>query len=90
MELSLSGEPRWCAREAEAGRIIVLPSGHLANVCFLANKMEQVLFLSSRNPDLYQSTALRFTETRLSQHFLDRTLHFQGLQLLQAGDLIEL
>lgn len=53
--MSLSGEARWCAREAEAGRIIVLPSGHLANICFLANKMEEVLFLSSKNSDLCQS-----------------------------------
>lgn len=86
----LSGETRWCAREAVAGRITVLPSVHLANVCFLSNKMEEVLFLSSKNPDLYQYTALRFTESRLSEHFLDRTPHLQGLQLLQAGSLTEL
>lgn len=34
----------------------MLLSVRLANVCFLANKIEAVLFLARRNPDLYHST----------------------------------
>lgn len=87
--MSLSWETCWCAREAGPGRITVLLSDHLANICFLANKIKEVLFLSSKDPELYQTNGLHFTEIRLSEHFLDRTPHLQGLQLLQGGGITE-
>lgn len=69
---------------------IPLPSIHLANVRSLANKMDKLLLLQSRNFDFSRSAALCFTETWLSEHVPNNALRLVGFQLLRTDGSVEL
>lgn len=67
----------------------LLPSIHLANVCSLANKMDELFFLNSINSDFYWS-ARSFTETWLGEHTPESALLMLEFQLLLADWSAEL
>ncbi len=61
-----------------------LPSIHLANLCSLPNKTDELLLLSRTNKDFSNSAALCFTETWLNDAIPDSALHLPGFQLFRA------
>ncbi|KAL0177296.1 hypothetical protein M9458_026190, partial [Cirrhinus mrigala] len=61
-----------------------LPSIHLANLCSLSNKTDELLMLTRTNKDFSKSAALCFTETWLNDAIPDGALHLPGYQLFRA------
>ncbi len=61
-----------------------LPSIHLANLCSLPNKTDELLLLSRTNKDFSNSAALCFTETWLNGDIPDSTIHLPNFQLIRA------
>nr|XP_049618286.1 uncharacterized protein LOC125993625 isoform X3 [Syngnathus scovelli] len=67
-----------------------LPSIHLANVRSLANKMDELLLLTSRNTDFSRSAALCFVETWLSERTPHHAMELAGFRLTRADRSAEL
>ncbi len=66
-----------------------LPSIHLASLCFLANKSDELQLLTRTNKDFLNSAALCFTETWLNGAIPDSALHLSGFQLFRADRVTE-
>nr|XP_049583717.1 uncharacterized protein LOC125973509 [Syngnathus scovelli]XP_049583735.1 uncharacterized protein LOC125973515 [Syngnathus scovelli]XP_049605256.1 uncharacterized protein LOC125985971 isoform X2 [Syngnathus scovelli] len=66
------------------------PSIHLANVRSLANKMDELLLLTSRNTDFSRSAALCFVETWLSERTPHHAMELAGFRLTRADRSAEL
>nr|XP_046238913.1 uncharacterized protein LOC124055928 [Scatophagus argus] len=77
-------------RLRQRGLRTALPSIHLENVRSLANKMDELLLLISKNSDFRNSAALCFTETWLSEHIPDAPLQLPGFRLFRADRNSEL
>ncbi len=60
-----------------------LPSIHLANLCSLPNKTDELLLLSRTNKDFSNSAALCFTETWLNDAIPNSTLYLPNFQLIR-------
>ncbi|KAK3562672.1 hypothetical protein QTP86_005053 [Hemibagrus guttatus] len=73
----------------QRGFRMVLPSIHLANLCSLPNKMDELLLLSRTNKDFSNSAALCFTESWLNDAIPDNALNLPGFQLLRADRVAE-
>lgn len=69
---------------------IPLPSIHLANVCSLSNKIDELLLLNIANKDFSCSAAQCFTETWLSETTPDCALRLPGFHLHRADRVTEL
>ncbi|XP_051523496.1 uncharacterized protein LOC127423333 [Myxocyprinus asiaticus] len=67
-----------------------LPSIHLANLCSLPNKTDELHLLTCTNKDFSNSAAMCFTETWLSEAIPDSALHLPGFQLFKADRIAEL
>ncbi|KAM9793604.1 uncharacterized protein ACBT44_017988 [Syngnathus typhle] len=67
-----------------------LPSIHLANVRSLANKMDELLLLTSRNTNFSRSAALCFVETWLSERTPHHAVELAGFRLTRADRSAEL
>ncbi len=72
-----------CAREAQKAWT-ALPSIHLANLCSLPNKTDELLMLSRSNKDFSNSAALCFMETWVNDTIPDSALHLPNFQLFRA------
>ncbi len=68
----------------QRGLRMPLPSIHLANLCSLPNKTEELLLLSWTNKDFSSSAALCFTETWLNDAIPDSELHLSNFLLIRS------